>query len=156
MGQQQLLLLVLGVVIVGIATVVGIEAFRENTRRSRLDYGTNVGVQVAAEALAWRAKPRAAGGGAGTTRLSQVDFVKLGYDAPGTSFYQVDFIDLRLRFENLDTDAPRVSVREIDSYALVGVVIFGPGPECIAVQPGDGGTGWGSPPARPATCAGWP
>ena len=155
MGQQQLLLLVVGIVIVGLAVVVGIQAFNENNRQSRLDYATNVGVRVAAEALAWKARPQALGGGEGTTRLSQVDFVKLGYDAPGTSFYQVDIIDLRLRFENLNTAAPRVSVRELDNNSLVGIVVFGPGAECVAVQPGNGGTGWGAAPSKPAACAGW-
>ena len=155
MGQQQLLLLVVGIVIVGLAVVVGIQAFRENNRKSRLDYGTNVGVQVAAEAVAWKAKSPAMGGGAGTTRLSQVDFVKLGYAAADASFYQVDVVDLRLRFEHLGTAAPRISVRELDNNSLVGIVIFGPTHDCIAVQPGDGGTGWGAAPAMPATCAGW-
>ena len=155
MGQQQLLLLILGVVLVGLAVVSGISAFRENNRKSRLDFGTNVGVQVAAEAIAWRAKPRQFGGGEGTFRLSQVDFRKLGYDAPGTSVYQVDVVDLRLRFENLGTAAPRISVREINNSSLVGIVIFGPEPGCIVVQPGDGGTGWGPAPTKPADCVAW-
>ena len=155
MGQQQLLLLVVGIVIVGLAVVVGIQAFAENNRKSRLDYATNVGVRVAAEAIVWKARPSALGGGEGTSRLSQVDFVKLGYDAPSTSFYQVDVIDLRLRFENLNTAAPRISVRELNNSSLVGIVIFGPGVECIAVQPGDGGTGWGTAPSKPAACAAW-
>ena len=34
MGQQQLLLLVLGIVIVGLAVVVGIQAFGENQKKA--------------------------------------------------------------------------------------------------------------------------
>ena len=37
MGQQQLLLLVLGIVIVGLAVVVGIQAFSENQRKANAD-----------------------------------------------------------------------------------------------------------------------
>ena len=66
MGQQQLLLLVLGIVIVGLAVVVGIQAFGENQKKANSDALVNDGVRIASDAQAWILKPAAFGGGAGT------------------------------------------------------------------------------------------
>ena len=63
MGQQQLLLLVLGVVIVGLAVVVGIQAFGENQTKANADAMVNDGVRIASDAQAWKLKPQAFGGG---------------------------------------------------------------------------------------------
>ena len=62
MGQQQLLLLVLGIVIVGLAVVVGIQAFGENQTKANADAMVNDGVRIASDAQAWALKPQAFGG----------------------------------------------------------------------------------------------
>ena len=78
MGQQQLLLLVLGIVIVGLAVVVGIQAFGENQKKSNADALVNDGVRIASDAQAWALKPAAFGGGDG--EFTGVQFNDLGYD----------------------------------------------------------------------------
>lgn len=83
MGQQQLLLLVLGIVIVGLAVVVGIQAFGENQKKANQDALVNDGVRIASDAQAWALKPAAFGGGASST-LSAVTFAALGYTTTGT------------------------------------------------------------------------
>ena len=50
MGQQQLLLLVLGIVIVGLAVVVGIQAFSENQKKSNADALVNDAIRIASYA----------------------------------------------------------------------------------------------------------
>ena len=50
MGQQQLLLLVLGVVIVGLAVVTGISVFSESARQSAADALVERNVNIAAKA----------------------------------------------------------------------------------------------------------
>ncbi len=62
MGQQQLLLLVLGIVIVGLAVVVGIQAFGENQKKSNGDALVNTGVRIANHMQAWALKHNAFGG----------------------------------------------------------------------------------------------
>ena len=79
MGQQQLLLLVLGIVIVGLAVVVGIQAFSENQQKANLDAMVNDGVRIASDLQAWSLKPQAFGGPAGTETLADGDFDDLGY-----------------------------------------------------------------------------
>jgi len=63
MGQQQLLLLILGVVIVGIAVAVGIQLFRTNATQSNRDALVNDMGVVSAQAQAFWRKPTAMGGG---------------------------------------------------------------------------------------------
>ena len=77
MGQQQLLLLVLGIVIVGLAVVVGIQAFGENQKKANSDAMTNDVIRIASDAQAWNLKPTAFGGGNGS--FVGVTLEKLGY-----------------------------------------------------------------------------
>ena len=79
MGQQQLLLLVLGIVIVGLAVVVGIQAFSENMKKTNADALVNDAIRIAADAQAWKLKPAAFGGGSSATNWTGLDFGQIGY-----------------------------------------------------------------------------
>ena len=79
MGQQQLLLLVLGIVIVGLAVVAGIQAFRENQRKAQIDVYTEQAVRIASNALAWKARPRATGGGQDGYAMAGLTLTQLGF-----------------------------------------------------------------------------
>jgi len=63
MGQQQLLLIVLGVIIVGIAVVVGINLFNANAEESTKDTIVSEGTNLGALAQQFAKKPKALGGG---------------------------------------------------------------------------------------------
>lgn len=63
MGQQQLLLIVLGVIIVGIAVVVGIQLFNANAESSAKDTVVAEATNLGAMALQYYKKPVALGGG---------------------------------------------------------------------------------------------
>jgi hypothetical protein len=63
MGQQQLLLIVLGVIIVGIAVVVGINLFNANAEESAKDTLVSEGTNLGAMAQQYFKKPIALGGG---------------------------------------------------------------------------------------------
>lgn len=79
MGQQQLLLLVLGIVIVGLAVVVGIQAFSENQKQANADQMVNDAIRIASDAQAWKLKPSAFGGGASATDWTGLNYGQLGY-----------------------------------------------------------------------------
>ena len=84
MGQQQLLLLVLATVIVGIATVVGIQAFSQNNVKSNADAMLNDAVRIASDAQAWAQKGSPFGGPesyADFTELTTLN--QLGYQTDG-------------------------------------------------------------------------
>lgn len=63
MGQQQLLLIVLGVIIVGIAVVVGINVFTAQNTNSNRDAVTSDLTTIAAQAQQYYKKPAALAGG---------------------------------------------------------------------------------------------
>lgn len=56
MGQQQLLLLVIGVVIVGFAVLAGLRAVDENSRQSVADTLVEHNLYIAHNAVAWKTK----------------------------------------------------------------------------------------------------
>ena len=63
MGQQQLLLIVLGVIIVGIAVVVGINVFTAQSEESAKDAIVSDCTTLGAMAQQYFRKPQAMGGG---------------------------------------------------------------------------------------------
>ncbi len=90
MGQQQLILLVLATIIVGLAIVVGIRAFNENNIKSNSDAMMQDAVRIANDAQAWKQKPAPFGGQASvdaTAAATANDFTGatlplLGYTDP--------------------------------------------------------------------------
>jgi len=81
MGQQQLLLLVLGMVIVGIAVVAGIQAFSEGKEKAARDAAVSDAMRIVSDIQAWKMKPAAFGGGASVSTLP--NFKQLGYPSAG-------------------------------------------------------------------------
>jgi len=65
MGQQQLLLIILGVIVVGIAVAVGITMFTDNAQSANRDAVTNDLVNLASRAQQHYRRPAALGGGQG-------------------------------------------------------------------------------------------
>ena len=88
MGQQQLLLLVLSTVIVGLATVAGIQAFEQSANRFSQEALTQTAVSVAAD-IQVEARTPATFGGAGIDDSEnfpgsyEPSLQKLGYDTGG-------------------------------------------------------------------------
>jgi len=66
MGQQQLLLIVLGVIIVGIAIVAGIKIFETQSEESTKDEIVAHCVNIASHAQQYFKKPKEMGGGGGS------------------------------------------------------------------------------------------
>ena len=63
MGQQQLLLIILGVIVVGIAVAVGITMFQDNAVSANRDAVVNDLVNLAARAQQFYRRPTSLGGG---------------------------------------------------------------------------------------------
>ena len=96
MGQQQLLLLVLATVIVGLATVAGIQAFEQGSKRANQDAMTQTAVKMASDIQAHLQEPEPLGGAglkswsnhgsSDTPALSE-----LGYSTKGSTGSNADF-----------------------------------------------------------------
>jgi Tfp pilus assembly protein PilE len=76
MGQQQLLLIILGVIVVGIAVAVGISMFADAATSANRDGVSNDLVNLAARAQQYFRRPKSLGGGGNS-------FVGLTADAAG-------------------------------------------------------------------------
>lgn len=63
MGQQQLLLIVLGVIIVGIAVLIGISLFRTQSVENKRDVVVNESLNIGSLALQYYKKAKLFGGG---------------------------------------------------------------------------------------------
>ncbi len=92
MGQQQLLLIILGVIVVGIAVAVGITMFSDNAVSANRDAVSNDLVNLAARAQQYYRRPAALGGGGNSfagltndaTGLAKLTNMPGGKNANGT------------------------------------------------------------------------
>ncbi len=87
MGQQQLLLIILGVIVVGIAVAVGITMFSDNAVSANRDAVSNDLVNLAARAQQYYRRPTALGGGGGqfdNLTLEKLTNMPGGKNANGT------------------------------------------------------------------------
>jgi len=81
MGQQQLLLLVLATVIVGLATVAGIQAFNEGQTQATRDALVQRGIEIGNDMLAAHEKPSQFGGVDITSDAPEDIAQAAGYDS---------------------------------------------------------------------------
>ena len=145
MGQQQLLLLVLGIVIVGLAVVVGIQAFGENQKKANSDALVNDAVRIASDAQAWKLKPAAFGGGAAATGMDGFELAQVGYDVAGGADAD-NYDNLNGVFTYVATTGSLIiTASSDDNDNEVQVGVFGTTPECIATGVGS----VGAPPTAP-------
>jgi len=88
MGQQQLLLIVLGVIIVGIAIVVGIQMFGAGAASSNYDAVVTDLNTIASKAQGWYRKPTSMGGGGRS--FEDVTLAKLGWENNDNGTYTIE------------------------------------------------------------------
>ena len=79
MGQQQLLLIVLGVIIVGIAVAVGITMFAGGAAQANFNAVMNDLQKIAADAQGWYRTPASLGGGGNT--FTDITLANIGANA---------------------------------------------------------------------------
>jgi hypothetical protein len=90
MGQQQLLLIILGVIIVGIAIAIGLQLFQAGSIDANQDAMISDVMNIAAHADQWRIRPVTMGGGDGVfTNYEAPDRLRLTANVDATG-YEVD------------------------------------------------------------------
>jgi len=128
MGQQQLILLVLATIIVGLAIVVGIRAFNENSVKSNSDAMMQDLVRMANDAQAWKQKP-APFGGQGEPESSDLDnfsgltLAELGYPAVGGTYTNLngDYTLVGATGTGLDLQASNTKFNNTNRIFVCGV-----------------------------------
>ena len=84
MGQQQLLLIVAGIILVGIGLIVGITAYSEASARNNSDALLQDALRVVSDSRTWKTKPELFDGSPDASKsdphdYSELDFFHLGY-----------------------------------------------------------------------------
>ena len=148
MGQQQLILLVLGVVVVGLAVVVGIETFTTNRRQAAADDLVSNGARIASDAIAWTYKAAPLGGGGGSPLL--LTYPKMAYDTNADGDYvSGDGV------YSLAATATSVVItgQDATNSAYAVTAVYGPMGDCVVTASNTGSVP--TTPTMPGTCAGW-
>lgn len=158
MGQQQLLLLVIGIVIVALAVVVGIQQYGEGSQKAEVDRLTVEAVRMATSASAWRSTPVAFGGGRGDATFARFSLANIGFSNPtvvGNGEISADATSIRSVW-NRSSAATYVSVANAAYDAEAQIYLYGPGPNCLLARTRRtiGGVDVFTPAAAPAVPAG--
>lgn len=77
MGQQQLLLLVLGTVIVGFSIVMGLQVYSSGDQNARKELANTKMAEIAGRAIGWRNTPKQLQGGRNTDGSSSFEGFQL-------------------------------------------------------------------------------
>ena len=134
MGQQQLLLIVLGVIIVGIAIVVGINLFNANAVSSNKDSIASDLNNLGAMSRQFANKPTSMGGGATAAGPSFVGFaIPTGLTATANATYSISSVGTATGIEFTGTSTSQkgannaaVTLKDIVSLAKDSVVVTNP------------------------------
>ncbi|MEM6783305.1 MAG: hypothetical protein AAF624_06175 [Bacteroidota bacterium] len=120
MGQQQVLLLVLTIIIVGLGTATAIDSFMENRRKSEVDIIVYDLVRLSSSAQVWKLKPKAMGGGLGED----------GFTGSERIFEQLGWETVTMRVTASNPDTPGYASREnSECYRSNDSTIYCPVPQ---------------------------
>ena len=135
MGQQQLLLLVLGVVLVGLAVVTGIQTFQEQKRKVSQDQAIAEAARLGTLMIAWKMTPPQLGGGQGgnTWGRLKLSHFGLGIDKRHGSQYDIKY-GLEDMTNSSNTRAPYVTALHRDDNIEAAAFVYGPDARCIATR----------------------
>jgi hypothetical protein len=118
MGQQQLLLIILGVIIVGIAIAVGLSLFTAQSIQSNRDAIINDLNNLAAQAYQFRIRPTSMGGGQGDYSCFSIP-TKMRTNENAT--YSASASSNSIVFTGISAQNPTNSVTvTIDSFGRLG------------------------------------
>jgi hypothetical protein len=118
MGQQQLILVVLSVIVVGIAVVMGIDMFNSGAEAANIDAVVNDLVNMGARAQQYYVKPAEMGGGGRTFTGITIDDIGVASNDNGT-------------YEITDTQAQQITITGTPAIAG-GTVVCTVGPDSIS------------------------
>ena len=118
MGQQQLLLLVLAAIIVGISVVVGINMFTSSSDQANIDAVRQDLLTIGSQAQSWYKRPDMMGGG-------------------GNSFMGLNFNKMSFPADSIDTSDPEKAYNSNGDYELTSVTDTQVDVRAVAASAGD-------------------
>lgn len=120
MSQQQILLLILSIVVVGMTVYMSVAVFDRLSRKRHADILMNHAVQVAADAAAWRGKTSPFLGGGNTYNNISMENLLLSEERiPG-----------KVRFTHVEADSLEITAVS-DNYSEIGIRVYISGPDIV-------------------------
>ena len=122
MGRQQLLLLVLGVVIVGLTVVTGVETFSQGARKSAADDLMMRNVNIARKAAVWKTRndPFNGGNAQYDGLEGRLDILSMQEETPYGRFAIVAAAGSTLEIVGVSTRYPELGVRTyVTNYDVI-------------------------------------
>lgn len=116
MGHQQLLLLVIGVIIVAVAILAGLEIFQRHVRQDEADGLLDRGLSIASHAVSWKTRNDPFAGGNQSYEELETD---------GLALLGLDITTIRGHFGITDATVNTVEITGVsDRYPEVGIRVF--------------------------------
>ncbi len=106
MGQQQMLLVIMSMMIVGVAIVMGMTIYQENAFAANRDDVRDALMTVAARAQGWYRRPAMLGGGARS--FAKINWARINFDSTTTSgiFSMTNKLQGSFRITGVSKDDP--------------------------------------------------
>lgn len=127
MGQQQLLLLAIGTIIVGMAVVTGIVAFQQKMRQMEMDHIVNRNLRIASAAAMWKTKKDPYdGGNASYTGLAENGLARLNLEVDtGRALFEItEAEDNGLIITGVSTEYPEIGARTwVTAYKVDSTIV---------------------------------
>lgn len=127
MGQQQLLLLAIGTIIVGMAVVTGIVAFQQKMRQMEMDHIVNRNLRIASAAAMWKTKKDPYdGGNASYSGLAENGLVRLNLEVDtGRAVFEITEADGNvLIITGVSTEYPEIGARTwVTAYEVDSTIV---------------------------------
>ncbi len=132
MGQHQLLLLALGVVLTVLAVISGTYLFKAHSETILYDNLTSEAIRISADAIEWKSSPAVFGGGKNTTYLTGMTFDVLGYKNSTNNGQSSASTIYQRTLSGLDTSTPKIVIVPVSNSSIrVSLEIYGPFPNCF-------------------------
>ena len=149
MGQQQLLIIVMAVVVTMASVAMGMQAFAEGQKKANADALVDDALSVSADVQGWRLQPQPMGGGRGAS-LDDFNLTSLGYSTNGGEY------DTRNgTFTAYESGGTIIVVGDNTDYEnRVMVTINGQGSYCLATKITDTADEDPMPASDHPTCSG--
>ena len=127
MGQQQLLLLVMGVIIVGMAMATGIVAFQQKMEQFEMDHIVDRNLKIASNAALWKTKKDPFdGGNASYSRLATDGLSRLNMNEDtGRAIFEITEADgPTLVITGVSTEYPELGARTyVTNYQVDSTIV---------------------------------
>lgn len=130
MGQQQLMVIVMGIVVAMGATAMGLQAFQEGQRKANIDAMMDDAIIISGDIQVWRLQPEPLGGGMGT-ELDGFSLSSIKYEVNGENEYTTG----NGTFTAFEQDGFIIVQGDNDEYdARVMITMNGHGSNCLKTR----------------------